>query len=77
MALISLPEQLIGLQETFYLLDHLFIIKGYTSGAARRKGCIQGRALGEGMEVPGPFRIYHFPQFSMCSPTRKLSNSIL
>lgn len=76
MALSSLPEQLIGLQETFYLLDHPFIIKGCTSGAARWKGCIQGRALEKGMEVPGPFRVYHFPQFSMCSPTRKLSHSI-
>lgn len=38
-ALISLPEQLTG-----HLLDHLFIIKGCTSGAARWKRCIRGRA---------------------------------
>ena len=48
---INVWEQLTGLRETFYLLDHWFIIKGYNSGTARWKG---------GLEQ-GTGRRYKFP----------------
>ena len=46
--LINLLEQLTELRETFYLLDHQFIIQGYNSGTARQK--IQ---MGQSMKVCG------------------------
>ena len=44
LSLISLLEQLTELRETFYLLDHQFIIRGYNPGTARWK-----RSIAQGM----------------------------
>ena len=38
---INLLEWLAELREIFYLLDYLFIIKGYSSGTTRYKRCIE------------------------------------
>ena len=46
---INLLVQLIKLRETFYLLDHHFIIKGYNSGTARWKRCT-GQGMGKGVQ---------------------------
>ena len=53
--LINLPELLSEFRDTFNLLDCGFIIKGYYSGTARWKGCIdQGMGKGQGTFMPNP-----------------------
>ena len=47
LVLINLLEWLTKLRETFYLLDHWFIIKGYNSGRARWKKCME-QNIGKG-----------------------------
>ena len=50
---INFLEQLTGLRETFYLLDYQFILKGFKSGKARGKRCIeQGGEKGGGASMP-------------------------
>lgn len=44
--LFSLLEWLTELKETFFLLDHLFIMKGYNSGMS--KGSHRGEVTWEG-----------------------------
>ena len=55
LGLINLLEWLTELRETFYLLDHWFIIKGYNSGTARWKRC-RGQGMGKvhGASTPSP-----------------------
>ena len=50
LGLINLLELLTNLRETFSLLDHQFIIKGYNSGAAGWESCL-GRGVGEGLRA--------------------------
>ena len=52
---IAFPEQLTEIRETFYLLDHQFIIKGYNSETARSKKCT-GQVMwkGCGASLPSP-----------------------
>ena len=50
---IYLLQHLTGLRETFYLLGHQFIIKGYKLGRARGKRCTeQGVGKGSGASLP-------------------------
>lgn len=58
------------LREMFYWLDYHFIIKGCNSGTARWKMCLK-QGEGKGHELPCP------PQIPTCSPTWKLSKSVL
>ena len=46
LGLINLLQWLMELRETFYLLDHWFVIKGYNSGTFRGKRCT-GQVMGE------------------------------
>lgn len=62
----SLLEWLTKLRETFYLLDHWFMIKEYNSGTARGQKCL-GQAWKKG-NCSGTRSLS-----STCSPTWKLS----
>ena len=46
--LINLLEWLTELRETFYLVDHQCLIRGYNSGRAKWKGCIGHGYVGRG-----------------------------
>ena len=50
--LVNLLEWHTELRETFYLLDHRFIVKGYNLGPARWKRCIGQRYVRWGSELP-------------------------
>ena len=53
---INFLEWLIEVRETFYLLDHWFIIKGCNSGTARWKNYYVGQDMekGHGVSMPSP-----------------------
>ena len=52
---INLLEWITELRETFYLLDHWFIIKGCNSGIARWKRCTRhDKGKGHGAPMPPP-----------------------
>ena len=74
--LINLLEQFTKPRETFYLLDHQFIIKRYNQ---ERPGRIdaQGKGQGKDTECPCPLCPHHCPSISTYSPTQKLSESLL
>ena len=59
-------------RETFYLLDHWFIIKECNSGMDRRKRCT-GQSMGGGIALPHSCQAYLSPWTSTCSPIHKLS----
>lgn len=67
LGLINLLEQLTEMRETFYLLDHPLMMKGYDSGTARWERCTRqgvGKRGGDSMLSPGvhPFPNLHVHQ---------------
>ena len=57
----DLLEWLMELRETFYLLDHWIIIKGYNSEIARQKRCI-GHSVEKSLKISCPLWESHVPQ---------------
>ena len=76
LVLISVLEQVTELRETFYLLDHWFVIRGYNSGTARWERCI-GQVWGKGPELPCFSKHATFLQISTCHQPRRYLNPIL
>ena len=55
LGLINFLKQFTELWEACYLLDHLFIIKGYNSGTARWRRCLR-QSMWDGAQFPSPLQ---------------------
>ena len=74
--LIDLLGWLRGLSETFYPLDHQFIVRGHNSGTARMERC-RGQGMGKDVELPYSVQAPYSPQISMWSSTGELPEPCL